>query len=70
MQTLTDGFKVYFSNGCGGISAFLLSDDKNKLYAEFKNGKRNVIRRVYEKHYEKYTVLYFRYNCCTYKRYE
>lgn len=71
MQTLTDGFKVHFSNFWGGgINVFLLSGDKNRLYAEFKDGKKKVERRVYEKHYKKCTILYFRYNCCTYSRYE
>lgn len=70
MNILTDAFKVHFSNGWGGLNVFLMSDDKNRLYAEFKNGKRKVVRRVYEKHFEKYSKLYFRFNCSTYVRYE
>lgn len=70
LSIITDGYKVYFSNGWGGVSVFLFLDDKNRVYAEFKNGKRKVIRRVYEKRYDKLYVMYFRYNSCTYKRYE
>ena len=65
MELLTYGYTVYFWNKSGGgLNVFLLKEG-NKLYAEFKCGKRKLLRRIYEKG----NLSYFRYNLCVFKKY-